>query len=508
MMKTPGGPAGFAAEVVREAARRRKIELEWVPLPGGPEAELKAGSIDIYPIFANTPERRGRIYMSQPWWESPVALIVDRRKGFTTHQDVDGRPISVVDFSVTEKMAHTLFPHSQYVLKIPYEDVLLAACDGNADAALLTLSLYLELVQNGVHGCEGVPLAPLLIPDAEISYSIGARKGAEAAADEIAAEIVSLTYDGTIARLAAKSGELVTNQAQLIRSLSSTRRNRNLFVGLAVGLGALALFVVAQNRRVKRARAAAERARKAESEFLANMSHEIRTPMNGVLGMLGLAMELNPDPELHEYLETANHSAVALMSVLNDILDFSKIDAGRLDLEWIDFSPRQMLEQCVKTLAQEARRKGLNVVLEVHPDLPEICLGDPNRLRQVVLNLLNNAIKFTERGSITITAEVGRLGTTDIALHFAVRDTGIGVPVSKQQTTFRAFSQADRSTTRRFGGTGLGLAIAGRLVELMQGRIWVQSEPGHGSTFHFVVVLGRKPSAAVSPAALSTSQSA
>ncbi len=214
--------------------------------------------------------------------------------------------------------------------------------------------------------------------------------------------------------------------------------------------------------------------------------------MNGVLGMLDLAIETNSNPEMHEYLETANHSAMALMSVLNDILDFSKIDAGRLELEHIEFSPAVVVDQVVKTLSTESRRKGLSVVREIAPDIPSTCVGDPNRLRQVLLNLLGNAIKFTQRGGVTIKVELGRLGETDVALNFEVRDTGIGIPLSKQQTIFDAFSQADRSTTRKFGGTGLGLAIASRLVELMNGRIWVKSEPDQGSTFFFNIVLARK----------------
>jgi len=493
MLKNGNEPGGFAVEVVKEAARRKRIQLEWVELvSSGPEPALKDGTIDLYPVFANTPLRRGRVHMSQPWWESPLALIVDRKSGLKAPEQLHGRRIAVTDISVTAELAKQLFPLSKLVRKGPYEDVLTAACSGEADAAFLTIGLYLELLQQSASQCDGKSLAPLLVPDAEISYSIGARAGAESAADEIASEIVNLTYDGTLARLGARTGELVSNQAQLIRSLSKARRNRNLLLLVAAVFAIVALIVASQNRRVRQAREMAERARKAEAEFLAHVSHEIRTPMNGVLGMLGLAMETNPSGELQEYLETANHSALALMSVLNDILDFSKIDAGRLELESIEFSPVQVLEQCVKTLSTESRRKGLSVIRDVGPNVPEICIGDPNRLRQVLLNLLGNAIKFTTRGGVTLKMDVGRLGATDVALNFEVRDTGIGIPRAKQDSIFDAFSQADRSTTRRFGGTGLGLAISARLVEMMNGNISVQSEPDQGSAFRFTVVLGRK----------------
>jgi len=490
MTNAAGVPGGFAVDVVKEAARRTGIRIEWVLVRSGPEALLKSGAIDLYPLMANLPERKHRVHISQAWWESPLALVVDRKANFKSPEEVDGRPIAVVGFSVAEQISRQVFPNSTPIRKMPYDEVLRAVCTGEAEASFLTLSLYLELLQQGVRGCEGKSLAPLL-PDASISYGIGARKGAEGVADAIASEIVTLTYDGTIAKLGAKSGEIVSNQAQLIRGLSKARRNRNLLLLIAAVLAIVTGISFWQNRRVRHARESAERARKAEAEFLAHVSHEIRTPMNGVLGMLGLALETNSNPEMHDYLETANHSAVALMSVLNDILDFSKIDAGRLDLEHIDFSPAGVIEQCVKTLSTEARRKGLSLDTDIAPDVPRLCVGDPNRLRQILLNLLGNAIKFTERGGVTVKLGVGRTGDSDVALNFEVRDTGIGIPLSKQESIFKAFAQADRSTTRKFGGTGLGLAIATRLVEMMNGRIWVQSEPDRGSTFSFFIVLGR-----------------
>lgn len=492
MIKSPNGARGFAVEVVKEAARRRAIRLNWVALDDRPEEALESGAIDLYPVFANTPERKARLHMTQPWWDASLALIVDQRKGITNPEQMEGRRVAVVEPSISLELARRLFPRSQYVGRVPYEDVLAAACDGEADAAFLHMGLYFELLQQGATLCADVPLKTVLVPDAVISYGIGAGRGAESVANEIASEIGSMTYDGTLAKIGIRTGVPVSNQAQLIRSLSAARRNRNVLVIVTALFALIAGIVGWQNRRVRQARGVAERARKAEAEFLAHVSHEIRTPMNGVLGMLGLALETNPEPEMHEYLETANHSALALMSVLNDILDFSKIDAGKLELEHIEFSPAHVVEQCVKTLSPDLRRKGLSVVREIAAEVPQVCVGDPNRLRQVMLNLLGNAVKFTQHGGITIRVALGRMGTTDIALNFEVRDTGIGIPRAKQETIFHAFSQADRSTTRKFGGTGLGLAISARLVELMHGRIWVESEPGHGSAFHFTVVMGRK----------------
>ena len=297
--------------------------------------------------------------------------------------------------------------------------------------------------------------------------------------------------------LAWRSGRMVTSERRLqhidppldvlINRVVITSGGESYLLGFSIDISEQRAARDAMQRAVESAQAASQ----AKSEFLANMSHEIRTPMNGILGMTALVLESPLAPEQFDDLSLVKASADALLTIVNDILDFSKIEAGRLDLEEVPFDVGQLAQETVRSMALRAQQKGLALRCELPPGLPRVMKGDPGRLRQVLLNLLGNAIKFTERGSVVLALQAGPETGDRRAVSFTVSDSGIGIAPAKQKLVFEPFSQVDGSTTREYGGTGLGLTICRRLVILMQGEIGVTSAPGVGSVFTFTVPLGQ-----------------
>ncbi len=486
---TQGRPVGFAIEVLNRAADIAGYQLDWIRTAEGPEPSFADNIVDIWPFVTSYDERRKVTFLTENWWRIGTILLFPEHLKINSFADLAGKSMALTspmrrfmpDVPFSKETRVEIFSDTTSAFK--------AMCMGKLDTALLDHRIAEGVILNRPEGCPPLKLSSLLLQETARSFAIGARPGFEQHANKLRTAIDSLADSGELVDIAVRWKLLHRDDSTVILWLNRTREKNELLQKLTWSLVVLLTVVLIFAQRLAHARRQAEISARARSQFLANMSHEIRTPMNGILGMTDLVLGTNLNPDQRNFLSMARSSAHGLLQILDDILDFSRIESGKLNLESIPFNLNDVARRSVQILTLTAEAKNIDLDCKLSPDIPEAVLGDPVRIQQVLINLLGNAVKFTEKGFVRLDITARREEGDLVDLHFAVSDSGLGISEEQRNRIFQAFTQADSSTTRKFGGTGLGLSISSQLVRMMGGKLTVDSTPGKGSRFSFQLKL-------------------
>jgi signal transduction histidine kinase/ActR/RegA family two-component response regulator len=482
-----GKPEGFAVEVLNRAAEEAGYQLQWVRTTGGPDDTFQKDQADIWPFLTIYEGREKTMFISESWWKIGTTLYFPETLSIKSIADLAGKSVGVASPQKNFRPQRSFPASTRIEIFTAAETAFVQMCQGKVDVAHLDYRFADEILLNRPAACPPVRLASLLIEEGGRSFATASRFSHRQDAERLSAAIEELTDTGEIFEIATKWKLITRTDSAFMEWMNKTRERNELLKILIFAALALLVLVTIFAQRLAQARKQADLSARARSQFLANMSHEIRTPMNGILGMTELTLETDLSKEQREYLSMARNSARSLLEILDDILDFSRIESGKLTLESIAFDLKEVVNRSVQILRLAAQGKNLELIAKIDPELPTSLSGDPGRLQQVLINLLGNAVKFTEKGSVELELQSQPLGEGRYQVLISVTDSGIGITPEQEQRIFQAFTQADASTTRRFGGTGLGLSISAQLVRMMGGTLKVASKPGIGSTFSFAL---------------------
>jgi signal transduction histidine kinase/CheY-like chemotaxis protein len=471
----------LAVDVLTEAARRLGIPLQWVNCPEGPDQALRTKKVDLWPLMMSLPERKTQFHITEPWLASERCLVT---KGAPPKRWTDVR----VSYGLgLASQLQSVVPGAHLMHVQGDIEAVGAICRGEATAAYVMRQSLSAFILRKPEGCELTELRVIPVAEGPLKLGIASRFDGARQADMLRLEIGRMATEGLLDKIFDKYSLGSVAETANIYELLDAKHRANVFKGSAAAFAVAFTILLWQVRRVRQARRAAEKATSAKSEFLANMSHEIRTPLNGIVAMTELLSRSGLNPEQSEMAGVVLNSSESLMTIVNDILDFSKIEAGGMQVEEIPFDLRALAYDAVRLFEPRAKERRLAIECSVAADIPPMIFGDPVRVRQVLTNLTSNAIKFTAEGSVRVEVELAGDSQIGPAALIRVTDSGIGIAPEVSARLFRAFSQADSATTRKYGGTGLGLAIVLRLVTLMGGSVGMDSVPGKGSSFWFLI---------------------